>query len=544
ELVLVLEPGVEPSDVVADGNPPPPAWRAPRLARRPVLSMLWHLLVLPFRIRRHRNEFDGFVLCVANRRVCAFYPLPTVATVHDLATWKVAGKYSSLRMFYARRILPVFARNARTFAAVSQSTKDDMVRFWKCQPDDIEVLYEGPGDVSGEIQVFDHPSNGSGILYISRIENPGKNHIRLVEAYERLPRELAEAHRLVFVGADWNGADAVHDRVSVSPYAKYIRFAGFAPEDALETIWAQSGYYVFPSLFEGFGLSLVEAMARGLSCACSKNGSLGELGRGVALTFDPYDVEDMARTLQRLLVEPAGERAARMQSGFRRAACFSWERHAEGLVRLLDDDKRPSPCAASVFGVRIDADTSARAIDCIRSGGGKFLAFANAHCLNVSRADGRYRAILKRECDKVWPDGIGVEIAGKALGFAIPENLCGTDLVPAAMAAGGLSFWFLGGRAGVAQKALEKCAAAYPQSRFLGAMDGYQDDWGDAIAKIREARPDVLLVAMGVPIQEKWIAAHRNDLPEVGCFIAVGGLLDNLSGRIPRAPRFVRALRS
>lgn len=74
-------------------------------------------------------------------------------------------------------------------------------------------------------------------------------------------------------------------------------------------------------------------------------------------------------------------------------------------------------------------------------------------------------------------------------------------------------------------------------------MDGYQDDWGEAIRRIKSARPDVLLVAMGVPLQEKWIAVHRQDLPEVGCFIAVGGLFDNLSGRIPRAPLFVRKAR-
>ncbi|MBR1835859.1 MAG: glycosyltransferase [Kiritimatiellae bacterium] len=439
ELTLLLEPDVAAADVFPDAATcTPRIWRAPRWTRRPALSMLWHLAALPLRIRLHRKDFDAFVLCSANRRVCAFYPLPTVATVHDLATWTVAGKYSPLRMFYARRILPVFAKNAGAIVAVSESTKADLVRFWKCLPDEIEVLYEGLGGVLRDGGVFGGPSNGAGILYISRIEHPGKNHIRLIEAYEKLPRDMARAHPLVFVGADWNGAEAVHDRVSVSPYAKYVRFAGFVPDDALEVLWAQSGFYVFPSLFEGFGLSLVEAMARGLSCACSKNGSLGELGRGVALTFDPYDPDEMAGALAKLLSEPPADRAARIRNGLRRAAGFSWERHAEGLVRLLDARRAPPPGTPSVFGVRIDADTGADAVGRIRSGGGKFFAFANAHCLNVACRDGRYRRILDEDCDRVWPDGVGVAIAGRALGFPVPENLCGTDLVPAAMAAGGL----------------------------------------------------------------------------------------------------------
>ena len=71
---------------------------APRWTRRAVFSMLWHLFVLPFWIRRHRCDFDGFIICAANRRVCAWYPIETTATVHDLANFHIPGKYSRLRM--------------------------------------------------------------------------------------------------------------------------------------------------------------------------------------------------------------------------------------------------------------------------------------------------------------------------------------------------------------------------------------------------------------------------------------------------------------
>lgn len=201
-----------------------------------------------------------------------------------------------------------------------------------------------------------------------------------------------------------------------------------------------------------------------------------------------------------------------------------------------------APRQGEVFGVRIDCDTNAEAVAAVRAGGGRLFAFVNAHCLNVAYGDADYRDILNRRFDRVWPDGVGVRMAGRRLGFAVSENVNGTDLFPMLASGGGLSFWFLGGRPGVAAAARAKCAAAFPQSRFLGATDGFQDDWSPALEEISAAKPDVLLVALGVPLQEKWLDAYAGRLNGVGCAIAVGGLLDFLSGNIPRAPRWVRRL--
>ena len=311
---------------------------APSWARRPALSMLWHLLVLPFWIRRHRADFDGFVICAANRRVCAWYPLPTVATVHDLANFHVPGKYSRLRMFYLAHILPRFAKKAHRLVSVSAATKADMVRFWKCREEAVTVLYNGfrtsgfgPRAGSGCLK-----SEARSLLYISRIEHPGKNHVRLIEAYGRLPRAMAEAHPLVLAGADWKDAEVVHAAAKRSPHADLIRFTGFVDDARLEELWAETGFYVFPSLFEGFGLSLVEAMARGIPCACSNNGSLGEIAGDMAVTFDPEDVDAIVGALEHLLCEPEGDRAARIARGLAYAARFSWTDHAAGLVKLLE----------------------------------------------------------------------------------------------------------------------------------------------------------------------------------------------------------------
>ena len=315
---------------------------APRWTRRPAFSMLWHLFVLPFWIARHKKAFDGFVICAANRRVCAWYPLPTTATVHDLANFHVPGKYSRLRMFYLAHVLPFFAKRAQHLVAVSGATKADMVRFWHCREEDVTVLYNGlvPGAWCLVPRAeLEHQAPGtrhqapSTLLYISRLEHPGKNHVRLIEAYGRLPRALAEAHPLVIAGADWKDAEVVHDAAAKSPHADCIRFTGFVED--IETLWKEAGFYVFPSLFEGFGLSLVEAMARGLPCACSNNGSLGEIAADVAITFDPERVDEIAQALARLIAEPPEARAARIARGLAHAKRFSWPDHATGLARLI-----------------------------------------------------------------------------------------------------------------------------------------------------------------------------------------------------------------
>ena len=137
--------------------------------------MLWHLFVLPLWIRRHRREFDGFVICAANRRVCAWYPLMTVATVHDLANFHIPGKYSRTRMFYLAHVLPFFAKRAQHLVAVSEATKIDMVKFWHCREEDVTVLYNGLSKESSKFKVESENFKLSTILFISRIEHPARS---------------------------------------------------------------------------------------------------------------------------------------------------------------------------------------------------------------------------------------------------------------------------------------------------------------------------------------------------------------------------------
>ena len=564
KLTLLVEPDVTEGDIrqpTADDlrqddgcrmSNVVPVVSAPRWTRRAVCSMLWHLFVLPFWIRRHRRDFDGFVICAANRRVCAWYPLPTAATVHDLANFHIPGKYSRMRMFYLAHVLPFFAKRAQRLVAVSGATKTDMVKFWHCRDEDVTVLYNGlrgretrderrvaasrlaprvsrptqpaPRDPEPETR---NPRPAS-LLYISRIEHPGKNHVRLIEAYSRLPRQLAEAHPLVIAGADWKDAEVVHEAAAKSPYADLIRFTGFVPAEDIEKLWSETGFYVFPSLFEGFGLSLIEAMAKGVPCACSNNGSLGEIAGDVAITFDPESVEGIAAALERLLGEGEAEREARVARGLEWVKKFSWTDHAKGIARLIEDamghetrplghetidEKRENtsrltsnvsrPEISLLFGIPVARVTEAEAVERIvelakrrhSTADNSQLTTHNSQLkasfvatLNVDFVSNAVRGWpfggndelwgYLRNADFVTADGMPIVLLSRILRRRLPERVTGADMVPAICrrcAEEGLSVYVLGGDREAVEKAFAKLGCLGHEGREgLESCEGHE----------------------------------------------------------------------
>ncbi len=617
ELTLLCEPGEElrlgretlddrrgkTSRLASDVPCQIPSISAPRWTRRPALSMLWHLFVLPFWIRRHRGDFDGFFICAANRRVCAFYPLPTAATVHDLANFHIPGKYSRLRMFYLAHVLPHYAKKAQHLVAVSGATRDDMVKYWHCREDQVAVLYNGlvardsPRTTNHEPRTTSHESRttNSAILYISRIEHPGKNHVRLIEAYSRLPRETAAAHPLVIAGSDWKDAEIVHEAAKRSPNAAFIRFTGFVTGEKLAEVWAEAGFYVFPSLFEGFGLSLVEAMARGVPCACSNNGSLGEIAGDVALTFDPGSVDEIAAALARLLDESAAEREARIKRGFEWIKRFSWEDHAKGIVELIGGTLRhetmdkgrgqPARLASRVscqevsrlFGISVAKVTQSEAVERIvefakRRQGAAFVATLNVDFVANAVSGWPFGGNDElwgylKDADLVTADGMPIVALSRLLRQPLPERVTGADMVPAILrrcAEEGLSVYVLGGDRDAVEEALEKSGclgremsdgrreeSSRPASdvsslkqplRIAGIDPAFvklDEPQPEIVERINAAKPDILFVALGNPKQELWMGRNKAKL-DVGAMIGVGGTFNFLAGRVKRAPRWMQ----
>ena len=193
-----------------------------------------------------------------------------------------------------------------------------------------------------------------------------------------------------------------------------------------------------------------------------------------------------------------------------------------------------------LLGVGFDPLTLSGAVEAadrlVRAGRGGYIVTANPEILLRTRKDEGYRRAVNAG-DLVLADGVGDLLAGRILGTPLPERVTGSDLTPLLLerlAARGGSVFLYGGKPGVARRAAEQLSAAYPGLRIAGAENGYISDESALLARLRGEKPDLLLVGLGAPRQELWMAEHREDLGAV--MIGVGGLMDVLAGDLPRAP--------
>ncbi|MBI3909914.1 MAG: WecB/TagA/CpsF family glycosyltransferase [Armatimonadetes bacterium] len=209
----------------------------------------------------------------------------------------------------------------------------------------------------------------------------------------------------------------------------------------------------------------------------------------------------------------------------------------------------PVPAAPQVdlLGLRISRVNRAQTMAILRG----FLADGRPHlvvtvdssAVVIAARDPEYRAIVNA-ADLVTPDGAGILWAAKRLGKPLPERVSGVDLAEAlcaAAACAGFSVFFYGGQPGIGAEAARRMRARYPGLRVAGTAHGYltPEEQERLVAQIRAARPGVLLVARGIPYQEKWLARHLHQLGVPIC-MGVGGTLDVFSGRVHRAPRWMQ----
>lgn len=204
------------------------------------------------------------------------------------------------------------------------------------------------------------------------------------------------------------------------------------------------------------------------------------------------------------------------------------------------------PKTLKLFGLPlVDAD-HATALDAMLDRPGKTTAaFLNAHCVNLASRDRLYRRAL-RAADFILPDGSGISLAAKMIGKRLTENLAGSDLcrpLCEEAARRGLSIYLLGAKPGVAERAAHNMVAKVPELRIAGYRDGYFEDRAseDVVRQINDSGADIVLVAMGVPLQDVWLYRHRRQL-NAQLVMGVGALLDFEAGAIMRAPKLFRKL--
>jgi glycosyltransferase involved in cell wall biosynthesis len=307
--------------------------------RPPVKNILWHQLQLPGLARQHKLD----VLHVPSyRRLLGRRPCPLVATIHDLAPFHLPDKYDWKRMVYGRVIVRRLAHRQDQIIAISENTARDIRRFFQIKPERITVVQNGldhdrfspgPPEKAKADAAARYGLNKPFFLYVARLEHPAKNHVPLIAAFEQFKMGTRSDWQLVFGGSDWHGAEAIHAAIKNSSVAADIRSLGFVPDESLPDLYRAADVFVYPSLYEGFGLPPIEAMACGCPVISSTRGSLGEVVGDAAAIVEPTDIHSIAAQLKSLATDESIRNRFR-DAGFIRAKNFDWNRTAAETLKV------------------------------------------------------------------------------------------------------------------------------------------------------------------------------------------------------------------
>jgi glycosyltransferase involved in cell wall biosynthesis len=258
-----------------------------------------------------------------------------VVTVHDLLYRVAPEAHLGLNALGMRVLVPLAVRRADRVISVSRNTRDDLVRLLGVPSERVDVVPSGVGTTAraeplGEDEVRRRHGLGERPIALSvSAMRPHKNLERLLEALARLPAGRRPV--LVVPGYPTAYEGRLRERASALGLDDDARFVGWTDGAELEGLYRAARCFVFPSLYEGFGLPVLEAMARGVPVACSNRSALPEVAGDAALLFDPEDVAAIADALERLLTDDA--LAQRLgEAGREQAQQFSWRRAAEGTL--------------------------------------------------------------------------------------------------------------------------------------------------------------------------------------------------------------------
>lgn len=372
---------------------------------------------------------------------------------------------------------------------------------------------------------------------------------QLVDTFAALKNQAPD-YSLLIIGNDWdnNQADLIERIHQLELDSTVFIYTGM-DDAAIQHQLSAVSFIISASEYEGFGMTLVEGMAAGLLPVASRIPSFERivLQSNVGLLVDFHDPISAALTIHTYTESCRPHFPVLRVQAMAAADRYGWtgtaEKFLEAYYELFGEKWR------LLQGIKFDTRSATEIIEVFDENveQEQFLqvVLANANTVNLTRNDDVYRKILNKAL--VLNDGIGVNIASLwKYGKGFCENLNGTDLMARYFAESRLKLriFLFGARPEIVKACFERCREKFPQHEWLGFIDGYikSTQLHAVCERIRKIQPDVLLVAMGNPLQELFIYRHGKSMEAKLC-IGVGGLFDFASGKIKRAPLWVRRLR-
>lgn len=271
----------------------------------------------------------------------------TVVTVHDVIFLKHPEYWAgNLGRYYARRV-KIAVQNAKKIIVDSEATKKDLIELLNVPENKIKVVYLGSSDkfksfnrITEKDIILQKTSQYLDpryqyILSVGTIE-PRKNFEAIVRAFALLPLQIKNRYRIALIGSNGWKNEALSQIIYDSNLKEKVVFPGFIPDTDLPYIYNRADVFVYPSLAEGFGLPVLEAMASGLPVITSNNSSLPEVVEKAGLLVNPQDEKEIAAALKTLILKPKlAQKLSRL--GLEQAKKFSWEKTAKQTLKILEE---------------------------------------------------------------------------------------------------------------------------------------------------------------------------------------------------------------
>ncbi|HMO58105.1 MAG TPA: glycosyltransferase family 1 protein [Roseiflexaceae bacterium] len=303
------------------------------------LARLWTHLRLSAEVLQHQPDVlfvPAHVLPLATplaRRMCS------VVTIHDMGYLRYPAAHTRAQRIYLRLSTLWSARVATRVIAISQATRADLAQLARIDPQRIDVVYHGVSprfgmavDPAAAARIQQISAGEPYLLYVGTVQ-PRKNLLRLIEALALVGRNRPTPRLLIAGRRGWLAAPIEHHAANLG-IADRVVFTGYVADDDLPALYAGALAFLFPSLYEGFGMPVLEAMASGTPVLTARSSALPEVAGDAALLVDPHDTTAIAEGIRMLLDEPALRQALR-QAGRARAAQFTWEACAAATRTIL-----------------------------------------------------------------------------------------------------------------------------------------------------------------------------------------------------------------
>ena len=308
------------------------------------VSIKWHSISEQINFPRVLNSYDIDLMHFPYFSVPIFYNKPFVVTIHDLIVHHFpTGKASTLvfpvyetKLLGYKLVIKKAAQKAKKIIAVSNATKEEIIDHLKVQEDKIQVIYEGADDkVKFKVQSSRFKVAGQYFLYVGNAY-PHKNLERLIEAFSAVnkQRTINKELKLVLVGKNDFFYKRLEEKVGKEKNSS-VEFLHDITDSELSELYSKAAALILPSLMEGFGLPILEAMSNNCPVLASDIPSLREIGQDAVIYFDPFSVSDIRKNLE-LIIRNSQLREKLIKRGLEISKQFSWEKTASDTLALYE----------------------------------------------------------------------------------------------------------------------------------------------------------------------------------------------------------------